>query len=437
MKPKAKTKAIASIKQSQSNPRHVFVMEYTTINTSQTNFTFVTGTTYYLSGPVTLYGTGTVFQAACVLKYAPTNTAKLTINTPISWQGQPYRPIVLTGRDDRTVGEFVGTSPLSGYYADTALEINASNSISLPYVRIVNAKNGIVLNGLTGHVISHAQFVNCQTGIKPSSTDFSVRNALFCNVLTNFNGTSSTGRCEHLTVNGGSWLNYNSGMTLYFTNSLLVAVTNWGTLAVTNSTAVLSSSTGVFQAVGAGYCYLPASSTNRDAGTSSINSTLLQELKSKTTEAPQVRTNLITTNTTFSPQVFRDIDTPDRGFHYDSIDYALGLVTVSNATLSIIVTNTSLGITNATAIANFAWSVGIWLRGEGDLCSEGTPTYPIRFTRFVAVQEQPYEWGGSLTNNPNGIIHVSPSTTGSMGFRFTRMDQYPVSVRYFALYLSD
>ena len=61
----------------------------------------------------------------------------------------------------------------------------------MPYLRIVNAKNGIALNGGTGHAISHVQFVNCQTGVKPSSADFSLRNALFYNVLTNFNGTSS------------------------------------------------------------------------------------------------------------------------------------------------------------------------------------------------------------------------------------------------------
>src|SRR5207249_3911987 len=77
---------------------------------------------------------------------------------------------------------------------------------------------------------------------------------------------------------------------------------------------------------------------------------------------------------------------------------------------------------------------GIWLRGEGNLCAEGTPLYPIRFIRFVTVQEQPIEWGGSATN---GIMHVSPSTTGSLGFRFTRMDQYPASVPYYALYLSS
>src|SRR6266536_6685790 len=147
-------------------------------------------------------------------------------------------------------------------------------------------------------------------------------------------------------------------MTLYFTNSLLAAVTNWGTLAVTNSTAVLSSSIGVFQSVDAGYSYLPTSSTNRDAGTTSINASLLQDLRNKTTEAPGVWTNLLATNTTFSPQVHRDTDTLDRGFRYDCIDYAVGYLTVSNAVLSINVTNTSLGITNATAIAHVGGNHG-------------------------------------------------------------------------------
>src|SRR5439155_6449775 len=96
------------------------------------------------------------------LEVRPTNTAKLTVNTPITWRGEAYRPIVLTGRDDRTVGESITNSPLTNYYADIALEINATNAVALPYLRIVNAKNGIVLTGSTNHVISHAQLVNCQ-----------------------------------------------------------------------------------------------------------------------------------------------------------------------------------------------------------------------------------------------------------------------------------
>ncbi len=216
----------------------------------------------------------------------------------------------------------------------------------------------------------------------------------------------------------------------------MAAVTNWGTLAVTNSTAVLSSSSGVFQAVGAGYCYLPASSTNRDAGTTSINASLLQDLRNKTTEAPPVWTNLLTTNTTFSPQVRRDTGALDRGFHYDPIDYAVGIVTVSNATLTVTVANPSLGVTNSTAIANFGpYAGGIYLRGEGNLCAEGTPNFPIRFTRFVTVQEQPYEWGGSNTNVP--ILHISPNTTGSVAFRFCRLDQYPLGVGFYAFYLGS
>src|SRR5439155_5541724 len=96
---------------------------------------------------------------------------------------------------------------------------------------------------------------------------------------------------------------------------------------------------------------------------------------------------------------------------------------------------TSLGITNSTAIANFGPYGGfIWLVGEGSVCSEGTPNYPVRFTRFVTVQEQPYEWGGPLNG---GIMHVDPTTTGSMAFRFTRLDQYPLGVQFSPFYLDD
>jgi hypothetical protein len=60
----------------------------------------------------------------------------------------------------------------------------------------------------------------------------------------------------------------------------------------------------------------------------------------------------------------------------------------------------------------------------------------VRFTRFVAAQEQPYEWNGSLTNT-SGVIHVYPSTTGSLAFRFTRLDQYPLGVPFYPFYLNN
>src|SRR5260370_3284174 len=110
----------------------------------------------------------------------------------------------MTASDDTTVGETIPSNTITNY--DTALYIDAvsmgTNAI-LQNLRVAYATNAIVLNGNTDHVISHAQFVNCQTGITPLNTVFSLRNARVHNVLNVFNATTantSTGNAEHLTA---------------------------------------------------------------------------------------------------------------------------------------------------------------------------------------------------------------------------------------------
>ena len=180
------------------------------------------------------------------------------MSTPIKWQGSAYRPVILTARDDPSVGEIITPSnALSGFYASTALFIDANTagaSATLQNLRIVNAQTGIGINGRSGHVFSHAQLVNCQNGIAATNADFSLRNALFNNVLTNFTGSSSTGRVEHMTVDTATWLNKDIGANLFLTNCLLVAVTNTGSIGASNVVCSTSSS-AVFQSAGQGSHY--------------------------------------------------------------------------------------------------------------------------------------------------------------------------------------
>jgi len=157
------------------------------------------------------------------------------VNTPISWQGANYRPIVLVSKDDDSVGAPVNGStgnPGINFYAASALTIGVTNSVTLQNLRVANAQTAISLSGGSGHVIRNAQLVACQKGIAATSAEFSLRNALLYNVLTNFTGSSSTGRVEHLTVDTANWLNKDIGTNLFLTNCLLVAVTSTGTYSV-------------------------------------------------------------------------------------------------------------------------------------------------------------------------------------------------------------
>src|SRR5213078_3071588 len=125
-----------------------------------------------------------------------------------------------------------------------------------------------------------AQLVTCQKGFAVTNADFSLRNALFDHVLTNFCGSSSTGRVEHLTSDTASWLNSNIGANLFLTNCLLVSVTNTGSF--TSNSVYSASGAGVFQSVGQGFHYL-ADNTYRNLGTTSINAALAGDLKKMTT----------------------------------------------------------------------------------------------------------------------------------------------------------
>ncbi len=86
---------------------------------------------------------------------------------------------------------------------------------------------------------------------------------------------------------------------------------------------VYTSGTGVYQTVGAASYYLVNGSTNRGGGTASIDPVLLSDLQTLTTYPPVVLTNgWLTSSTNLSPQVERNTNTPDRGYHYPPIDYA-------------------------------------------------------------------------------------------------------------------
>ena len=113
-----------------------------------------------------------------------------------------------------------------------------------------------------------------------------VRNALLYNVVTPFTGNSSTSSCEHLTIDLGTTLNGNSaGLSLLLTNTLITAVTTssgYSGASVVN----LSSSSGIYEAVGAGIHYLAKNSPHRNSGTLAINAQLANDLKKLTTQAP-------------------------------------------------------------------------------------------------------------------------------------------------------
>jgi hypothetical protein len=372
------------------------VLDWRSESGSLTNYVFRGDETYLLSGGVTCTGTNTVFEAGSVLKHAA--GASLTVQTPLDWQGSLYRPVVLTARDDWTVGQGITTSnALSGLYATKALVLDAGTdrTFTVKHLRVAHAQRALEIIGRSGHVLSHVQLVNCADGVLANGADFSLRNALFHNVATNLlQGAAATARLEHVTVNTATKFNHNVG-TVYVTNSVLAGVTTPGTYTA-NAVSVHASAAGVFQAVGAGHNYLAAGSTNRNAGTAAVNPALRLELRGLTTYPPVVLTASFTMDTTLFPQAGRDTDVLDRGYHYPPLDYYWSGLSLTNATLRL---------TNG-AVVGLYGTTGLTLRRGAKLHSDGAPTALNRFVRHQTVQEQS-NWGGGPASTAFTLFNVN------------------------------
>src|SRR5262249_26377767 len=63
-------KSTAKIEPGKARKEMALLLDYQTLNTSQTNYVFKGDSTYYLSANVALYGSNTLFEAGSVIKSA-------------------------------------------------------------------------------------------------------------------------------------------------------------------------------------------------------------------------------------------------------------------------------------------------------------------------------------------------------------------------------
>jgi hypothetical protein len=155
----------------------------------------------------------------------------------------------------------------------------------------------------------------------------------------------------------------------------------------------------------AGNYYLLSDSNFRAAGTTSgIDSTLLSDLKARTTDPPIQITTPISTDTSWYPGV-RDVDVPDLGYHYDALDYLVNYVPLS-AMLTL-----ANGVAVAVGVQN---AYGLDLQTGARVSSQGTPLKMNHVVSLANVQEQPIATGGSSFMKLNATFGGS-----DLDFRFT------------------
>jgi hypothetical protein len=284
------------------SPAPGVVIDYVLINTGQTNFTFQSGETYYISGSAGFYGT-TVLEGGTVIKYS--SGQSVGIHGPLDCQTTVEHPAVLTAKDDDSVGEVISgsTGDPSGYYANNALWLySGANPVTLHDLRISYAQTGFY-GSTSSNSVRNVLFQQVGSPFNCASGTWWLENILACQVANalvqgysvNYRGTFVTLDQAGKTVGSGY------GLNLYLTNSLLVRITNSSTYYGANN-ATDATGLGVFQSAGAAAHYL-AGSSYRNQGTTNIHPNLLAQIKTMTTYAPQDGGNA-------------DTNTPDLGYHY-------------------------------------------------------------------------------------------------------------------------
>ena len=388
----------------------------TTITNGFSNYTFTNGT-YYINGTANMTGI-TTFEDGAVLKYA--TNATVSANN-IVWLGQPFHPIIMTSKDDNTVGDTISgsTGTPTNYFANPALKVDSTTTTNalISNFRICHAQTGLFINNSLA-TFSNGQVVHCKYGatlqIGWGAIEFD--NILWSNVQTNFNDISADEEfiVQNNTFSGNTLLVLPASSEFFFTNCIFANVTtlyaggssplafsgnyngfyNSPLFGVgTNATASVP-----FQAVGSAGFYLLPNSPFLNYGSTGVGSNLLANLQARTTFPPVVLSNaLYYSNLDLEPQAQRDPGATGLtlGYHYPPIDFACGSLFISGAILTV---------GPGTVIAGFAssgtYSYAMGISDGATVLATGSATNPARIVCYNTVQE------------PSNTNWYAPSTYG-------------------------
>lgn len=392
-----------------SFPKRGFSIDYALV-TSQSNFTFRNDQTWLVSSPVTFSGT-TVFEGGAVIKFTNVNTSLITLNGPFICAGTAYQPTILTSVNDNSVGStIVGSngSPTNDSTVGTYLSIPAAQTNDYRCLRMSYANIGISAGGTNSINVWHSQFLHCNTAVQ-NNGGIALRNVLLAQDLFCLY-TPTLATLENVTAADCTNLFAHYSSSAYVTNSIFTDSDETGIVSFSFS-ASNSVGSGIYQSAGAGNYYFADGSTNRNAGTTNINPALLTDLATKTTYPPLLLTNTTySTSTSLNPQAQRDTDTPDIGYHYDSLDYIVGTLYVTNSSVLTIGAGTAIAACN---------SSGIVLSDPSSIVSVGTPTAPNWMVWYQNVQEQPIQLNGYTSGTIISPYHPgNAAPTGT--FQFTK-----------------
>lgn len=383
------------------------VLDWNSLTTGASNFTFAATNTYYVTGACTFTGT-TTFEGGAVIKFPPASGIfrGIEVAGPLVCRGGAYRPVIFTADSDNTVGEGIVSGvpdPMIDYGSRYLRVTHYGAPVVVEHMRFRHANEALVLqaNNIV-HRVRHVQFVGCRVPVTSlAGTTIRMHNVLIHGGKPTgfaFSGPT-TFQGEHLTVHQVASLR--NGGVLSLTNSVVAAVgVVQGYSGAGNWQA--AGSAGLFEAAGAGFHYLPAVSPLRNAGVAGVDPLLRADLAEMTTDAPRVlgghvqgiETNLVR-------RARRDTDALDIGYHYAPLDHAVGGRLVAQGTLRL-TDGAALGVYGASGLV-----LGLGGRFE----SLGSALSMNRVVYFSLVQEQT----ASAWASPSGDIGLLELGGGGAG----------------------
>ncbi len=399
-----------------------FVLDYLSLIGSFTNFTFAGDQTYFVRGLTLLYGTS-VLEGGTVIKFTnAVNIAAVRFQQNVDCQTSPNHPAVFTSMHDNTVGETIATSSgtPTNYCGFAMLYLNffsgSSRYYNLHDLRVSYADRAFYGISTVNADIRNCQVTHTRVAFRNITSFWNYWNVLAHDVREVFDGTTPhTNSAEHLTLHSVSNFMVSGLSAVNLTNSLLIGVTNNVSYVGTGVETNLSDA-GIFQTVGAGAHYLADPSPYRDVGTTNINAALQTDLRKRTTYPPEIiapSNGYYGVSQTLFPRAGRDTDTPDLGYHYPPLDYAISYIYLTNATIQVD-PGTTIAVFNPTNSARY----GLAISDGATFLAEGRADSKITVTHYATVQEMANtNWAGPIT----ALLYTwdSPGGTPELRVRFT------------------
>ena len=379
-----------------------FVLDYVQINSDyDVPLTFQGDTTYYISSSFGSH-VNTTIEGGAVIKFNP--NAYIWNSGGFNCQTSPYHPAVFTSMNDNSVGETIpgstGTPTFGGTADGSQIVMDSDMSGSTMDIVAHDLRFCYMSAGLGwwswGDGPYYMDVWNCQflqVGICIGDfygLNLGLHNVLFANCATAVNAydfqPDNTIMAEHVTadvVNFGvppapSWM----------TNSIVLESSGPTATLIGNSVITTSPALPLFQTVGGGSYYLTNFSPYRSVGTTNISPAMLAMLGQRTTYPPIVYTVpgvSFTNNLNLYPQVQRDTNgVVDLGYHYDPLDYMLGSMFLTNASI-VINPGTAIGIFTT---SNNAYSYGLAIANNASFTCTGLANNLAHIALYNTVQEQ-------------------------------------------------